>query len=218
MTPEKSEISEQEVERIVEQQMAVRDAEIEDYLKHEIETTDDGDMRDALASATVAVGKLADAVRALAVPDAVEAVREFGDLSKTVSDAVDEVDLDRPKRVDMTPADYGMTDDVESALLAMADKRGAARESVRVKRLDLCSVWRQAAERGELPPAPDGRNASYAKRAQFLHAIATEQVSQVGTAAALAMLAERDIKGTNTYSRALRAYRDGLVTRLRNAS
>jgi hypothetical protein len=200
----------EKLERAVEQQVAAQDAEIQDFIAHETEHAAFIGLRETLDTATEAVNKAAEAFEQLAVETG-EAGVALEELAETAEDA-------EPKRVAMDPAEYGLTDDVVQAVLQIGAERGERSEAARRKRVDLCSIWRKAGTDGREPPAPEGRNASYLKRARALLASAFPEPSAVDWTPALLRaqkLEAEAINGTNTYSRALRAYRDGLLQRIK---
>ena len=107
--------------------------------------------------------------------------------------------------------DLGITPEIAELIYGLGDAAGEA-IPVPKKRRGLTSAAWEAAERGELPPMPDfpASNAYAAKHAAALQGLAKERNSEA--------LEQYQIGGTNTYSKALRDYRQALLAYLTSAA
>jgi hypothetical protein len=104
-------------------------------------------------------------------------------------------------------ADCGLTPDVMELIMAMGLEAGEAKP-VAKPRKSLLDAAQKAAEAGCLPPVPTfpASNATYAVHAQRL-----QEMAAANNADALLAF---EVKGTNTYAKALKRYRDVLITYL----
>lgn len=150
------------------------------------------------------------------MPDAspLEALPEpvAAELAATVADgpeeaaAVPEPFEEPEEKADLT-IDLGLTPDLIALIYAMGEEAGEAIPVPQKRRGLTASAW-EAVERGEMPePMEFPASNSYAK----LHADNLRQLTEEGNKAALEAY---HIGGTNTYSKALRSYRDALLAYL----
>jgi hypothetical protein len=107
--------------------------------------------------------------------------------------------------------DLGITPELAALIYGLGEAAGEAIPVAKKRRGLTAAAW-EAAERGELPPVPDfpASNAYAAKHAAALQGLAKERNSEA--------LELYQIGGTNTYSKALRDYRQALLTYLTNSA
>ena len=107
--------------------------------------------------------------------------------------------------------DLGITPEIAELIYGLGDAAGEAIPVPKKRRGLTAAAW-EAAERGELPPVPDfpASNAYAAKHAAALQGLAKERDSEA--------LEQYQIGGTNTYSKALRDYRQALLAYLTNSA
>lgn len=107
--------------------------------------------------------------------------------------------------------DLGITPELAALIYGLGEAAGKAIPVAKKRRGLTAAAW-EAAQRGELPPVPDfpASNAYAAKHAAALHGLAKERDSEA--------LEQYQIGGTNTYSKALRDYRQALLAYLTNSA
>lgn len=111
-------------------------------------------------------------------------------------------ETDVPPRKGLPMEAYGLTPSLIATVMAIGTAKGTA--NAKPKRVSLEARWFRAGLEHEAPPETSKANASYYKRAAVYLAAAMN-----GSIAAL-ILNENVPAGSNTYSKAMRAYVNGL--------
>lgn len=101
-----------------------------------------------------------------------------------------------------------LTHEVESLVMAIAARKAAAHPPKKPGRKTMLLAHADAVEKGNPPPPLEFKTVNYTYNK---HA---DVIWKLGSAGDLEALQTMEIKGTNTYAKALRRYRDLFITYL----
>lgn len=134
-------------------------------------------------------------------------------LGAAYDDAIASITANAKAKVQAQPASELVPADVAALVMGIADAKQAAKPKAKCGRKSMLTAAREAVARGELPEMLEFKseaNYTYNRHADNLHKLAVANDS--------AGLEAYAIGGTNTYSKALRGYRDLLVQYVKGAA